>query len=273
MDLDAIGAHCALATCNEHDFLPIQCDCLQRFCRFHISPDSHTCKASRKTLVTPQGSPAGRARCTLLGCNKPLLTSLTGGMGDERTSAAGCSACGLSFCVHHRHQQSHTCSGLACQANEVNRKLTQSRAPFLFNASSSYTPMAVRRCKGPSTNPTKSAHLQKINGMKMRLRSVPGDPKHSGSLVPIDQRIHVNVYYEADGSSQPRREGTFWFQKSIATGRVLDLLANRFDIPPSKTSSLTLCRADDLSELPSHLPLSDSVVDASSLMLRLSPSA
>ncbi|KAI6109918.1 hypothetical protein F5141DRAFT_1117507 [Pisolithus sp. B1] len=214
MDLDALGAHCALASCNERDFLPIQCDCLQRFCRSHISPDSHTCEASRKPLVTPQSSSAERPRCTLPGCNKPLLTTLTGGVGDEQTSAAGCPACGLSFCVYHRHQQSHTCSGLARQANEVDREPTQSLTPLLSKASSSHTPMAVRQCTRSSINPTKLAQLQKVNGMKMRLRSVPGDPKDNGSLIPVDQRIHVDVHYEAEGSSQPRREGMFWFQKA-----------------------------------------------------------
>ncbi|KAI6103063.1 hypothetical protein EDD16DRAFT_334636 [Pisolithus croceorrhizus] len=133
--------------------------------------------------------------------------------------------------------------------------------------------MAVRQCTRSSINPTKLAQLQKVNGMKMRLRSVPGDPKDNGSLIPVDQRIHVDVHYEAEGSSQPRREGMFWFQKSIATGRALDLLANRFDIPLSKMSSLTLRRTDDLSELPSDLLLSDSVVDASSLTLCHSPGA
>ncbi|KAI6111536.1 hypothetical protein EV401DRAFT_284375 [Pisolithus croceorrhizus] len=273
MDLDALGAHCALASCNERDFLPIQCDCLQRFCRFHISPDSHACGVSRKPLVTSQGSSAGRPRCTLQGCNKPLLTSLTGGVTDEANSTAGCLACGLSFCVHHRHQQSHACSGLARQANEVNRESTQSLVPLLSKANSFHTPMAVRQCTRSSINPTKLAQLQKVNGMKMRLRSVPGDPKDNGSLIPVDQRIHVDVHYEAEGSSQPRREGMFWFQKSIATGRALDLLANRFDIPLSKMSSLTLRRTDDLSELPSDLLLSDSVVDASSLTLCHSPGA
>lgn len=270
MDLDAIGVHCALASCNERDFLPTQCDCLRSFCRFHISPDSHNCTASRKPVVTPQSLTAGRARCTLSGCNNPLLTSWTGGVGDERTPAAGCLACGLSFCVHHRHQESHTCSGLINRVSQVNREPTQSLSPLLSKARSSYTPMAVRQS---SSNRTKSAQLQKANAMKMRLKSIPGDPKDNGSLIPVEQRVHVSVCYEVDGSSQPRREGIFWFQKSIVVGRALDLLANRFDIPLSKASSLTLHRTDDLLELPDHLPLSDHVADASSLTLRRSSNA
>ncbi|KAI6038966.1 hypothetical protein EDC04DRAFT_2688302, partial [Pisolithus marmoratus] len=260
MDLDALGTHCALASCNERDFLPIQCDCLQSFCRFHISQDSHNCKASRNLTVTPQSSSTGRPRCTLPGCNKPLLTSGPGGASNEQTSAAGCPACGLSFCVYHRHQQSHTCSGLSRQVNGMNCASTRS------------PPILLKGMFKNSTNRTKSAQLQKVNAMKMRLRSIPADPKDNSSLIPVDQRIHVHVYYEVDGSSHPPKEGIFWFQKSVATGRALDLLANRFDIPSSKASSLTLYRTDDSSELQSHLPLSAHVIDTSSLTLRHSSS-
>lgn len=44
MDLEQIGDHCGLAACRDLDFLPIQCpSCTIIYCRFHISPDAHTC--------------------------------------------------------------------------------------------------------------------------------------------------------------------------------------------------------------------------------------
>lgn len=57
----------------------------------------------------------------------------------------------------------------------------------------------------------------------MRHHAIAGNPK--ASSIPIDERLHVKVV--AKGTPD-EGENAFWFAKSIVTGKVLDLLADRF---------------------------------------------
>ncbi|KAL4067542.1 hypothetical protein J3A83DRAFT_4252563 [Scleroderma citrinum] len=270
MDLDELGAHCSLECCNERDFLPIQCSCSQMFCRFHISPDSHSCTAAQQseTAVSLQTT-AARPKCAFPGCSKPSLiispsTTGQGGSGEKHTAAAW-----SSFCVDHRHVQSPLSSGIGDGNAETPVRGLARPLPVNIGSRLPNTPVAVRSAKS-STDPKKSAQLHKVNMMKMRHKAVPGDPKDKGSHIPMDQRLHVNVCYDVDGSIQ--QEGIFWFQKSITVGKILDLVATHFNISSSKASTLTLHKSSpkddgELLALQNHQPLSEEVNDASHLIL------
>lgn len=262
MDLEDLGAHCALESCNERDFLPIQCNCLKLFCRFHISPDSHSCAAARQPATTKsQPGLVTRPKCVFPGCNKSCLT-ISPPTTDQADSGEERAAAWSSFCVDHRHEKSSLLPGKSDGDNHAPVRDLVRHVPV----HSSCTPVAVRSTKLP-TDPAKLAHLQKVNMMKMRHKAVPGDPKDKGS-VSVGQRIHVNVRYDTDGS----KEGIFWFRRSIVVGRVLDLLSSHFNIPSSKVSTLTLHKIPPVDDgepltLQNHQPLAEQIDDASHLVL------
>ena len=107
--LNPIGKHCALQSCNVFDFLPIQCSCLQWFCRLHISPDLHDCSSLNQHPSSSQPLPSTsvRSKCAFAGCNKPSLAIAMTAVdptqeGESRVTTPnlnGCPRCQLSFCV------------------------------------------------------------------------------------------------------------------------------------------------------------------------------
>lgn len=117
----------------------------------------------------------------------------------------------------HRHKTSHNCTrDLAAEAetaksnkNELARSLLAkhfptptSKAPSLSSSSQ------VRLGKTPSTDPKKLALTQKVQAMKMRQRAIPGDPRDKTAIVPLDQKLHVQVKPEGNNTVS-----VLWFRK------------------------------------------------------------
>ncbi|TFK55319.1 hypothetical protein OE88DRAFT_1623516 [Heliocybe sulcata] len=230
MDLQEIGAHCSVQSCNELDFLPIKCGCERFFCRHHISPDAHECTSSSSSATVP-GSTSLRKleRCALDSCNKPSLESYVSDAGDHAgRQAALCPRCHLAFCAAHRYPESHSCSAADPTTsqppkNEAAQALLQKHFP----------PSGSQKTVKPSTtpktkDPKKLAQLQKVQVMKMRHQAGPGDPRDKSASVAVDQRLHVRVTLE--NSDQ---EKIFWFRKSIGAGKALDCLAAHFSLSSS----------------------------------------
>ncbi|KAF8553403.1 hypothetical protein OG21DRAFT_1441965 [Imleria badia] len=219
MDLNPIGKHCALQSCNVLDFLPLQCSCLQWFCKLHISPDLHDCSSVQHHPSESSASSSTwvRAKCNFLGCNKPSLA--TGVTIDDLTREGesrdgGCPGCQLSFCVDHRHMQSHSCTGLTIGKDDLKHEAARAILTQKFLATStptSHTPVVTRRPRNLPPDSQKLAQLQKVNLMKLRHKAVSGDPKDRSSTVPVDQRIHITVRLEVLG--QTTKESALWFRK------------------------------------------------------------
>ena len=98
--LPAVGAHCALPSCNLNDFLPIRCRCQQLFCREHVAPDVHDCPLQRATPTSSDAPALKLQRCAAQGCNKPSLESFIANPTDTTNrSPAVCQACTQAFCA------------------------------------------------------------------------------------------------------------------------------------------------------------------------------
>jgi hypothetical protein len=129
------GVACAVPTCRLQDFLPFTCEgCKKPHCLAHCRPDSHGCPHSslvdHQVFVCPlcklgvsivpgedlnatfqrhEATPSCRGgrgdkkkkRCALNGCREPL--GVTGGF--------RCKVCAGDFCVAHRLDLAHSCSG------------------------------------------------------------------------------------------------------------------------------------------------------------------
>ncbi|KIK83701.1 hypothetical protein PAXRUDRAFT_832036 [Paxillus rubicundulus Ve08.2h10] len=276
MDLDLIGKHCTLRTCNELDFLPIQCSCLRWFCSLHISPDNHDCSTVVQRQLQPFLPSTGvRARCASAGCSRPSLDSAVSTTDlpyEGQRSNACCPGCRVSFCVDHRHRPSHSCTDSSLRKEKVKNEaaraiLAQNFPPTL--TSTSHTPVVARRCLKPTSDTKKVAQLHKVNLMKMRHRAVPGDPKEKGSTIPVGRRLYINVRLEMTG--QPPKEIILWFQKTIATGKALDLIADHFMLSTFRASPLYLkgvCEeVGNYTVLRNDLALSEQIEDASNVIL------
>lgn len=116
----------------------------------------------------------------------------------------------------HRHMQSHSCIGLTTGRDDVKHEAARAifAEKFLVTGTpTSHTPVVARRPRNLPPGSQKLAQLQKVNLMKLRHKAVPGDTKDKGSMIPIDQRIHVIVRLDILGQSA--EEIALWFRKVV----------------------------------------------------------
>jgi len=136
MEFPSLGQHCSEKTCNLLDFLPMKCDaCGKIYCKDHVQYSTHQCPDSyKKDVQVPvcplcnqpvpvkrgeapdirvgehidrdcQADPAVAKRkvftnkCSQKGCKQKEVVRIT------------CDGCYLNYCLRHRHQQDHNCSG------------------------------------------------------------------------------------------------------------------------------------------------------------------
>lgn len=137
MEFPELGANCTLNTCKQLDFLPMKCDaCSKLFCKDHIKYTEHSCENAykkdfqvpvcplcNKAVPVPRGEQpdikvgehidrdcqsdpavakrkAYQNRCSLKGCKQKELIPVR------------CESCWQNFCLKHRHEQDHNCSGV-----------------------------------------------------------------------------------------------------------------------------------------------------------------
>ncbi|KAL1722744.1 hypothetical protein EV715DRAFT_247417 [Schizophyllum commune] len=97
MDLNPIGAHCALSSCHELDLLPILCPhCSYQFCRAHFTPDSHACASASQSR--PLTTADKLERCAVDECNKTAL-SMTTAVASASTVLPTCAQCSGFYCA------------------------------------------------------------------------------------------------------------------------------------------------------------------------------
>lgn len=275
MEPDAVGLRCNLTSCHEVDFLPIKCHCNKVFCRYHISPDKHTC-ASLDVLSEGHAPIVKRQRCALGDCEKPSLDNTISqevNVETKPTSSTTCPKCLLSFCIHHRHPDLHSCTGLQKQESDE-KKDAQDILARHFSNPLSHTPLVVRRTVRPPTDPKKLAQIQKVTLMRMRHSATAGDPRDKSSTVPVTERLHIIAQLEVTG--MPVQERVLWFRKSVVTGRALDLISANLGVPSSYQTPLCLMEksASDpssCSPLQNDLLLSEQVNDTCTVMLSALP--
>ncbi|KAH9922429.1 uncharacterized protein B0H18DRAFT_519072 [Fomitopsis serialis] len=268
--LPAIGAHCALSSCNLNDFLPIRCACDRLFCRDHVAPDRHGCPvaAERMASVGEARTTLAREKCAKDGCGRPSLDSAVRdeeGRGQESRTPAVCGRCGRCFCAYHRDPSSHSCSPITPNPppkNQAARDLLVKNFPT--TSSSASKPAA--RAKKP---------VNKQNAlMQMRRRAQPADPKDDRPSVnvPVGERLHVEVEVEVEEGlrntgSAAGTQNVYWFRKNIGAGRAVDMLARRMSISTADPLQLVKVTGEDISPLRNDAPLAGQVEDASVLRL------
>ncbi|KAI0693897.1 hypothetical protein BC835DRAFT_1275376 [Cytidiella melzeri] len=279
MDLPAIGAHCALDTCNVNDFLPLRCRCDRLFCKDHIVPETHCC-----TLLETEDRPSSSTperplqRCAAARCNKPSLEAFVTDIANTKgRTPAVCERCKQAFCASHRTPVSHTCTAPDSAQQPPRNEVAKAILAQIFPAKSTSSPTSAsssssvpaKRKPTTSTNPSKAAQIRQVELMKMRHRAQPADPKDKNKKIPIGERLHVRV--SADDKPQ---EQLFWFQKTMGTGKAVDILASHLGISVDFSKPLYLFKAtpseqDDVNTaLQNDKLLADQIEDGYHLVLR-----
>jgi predicted nucleic acid binding AN1-type Zn finger protein len=127
MDLDDVGARCALSACATLDYLPMRCShCTQQFCAAHHGAAAHACSAAPAAPHVPTcpicarpvppapGQPPddAMARHIDAGCPRRARNNKLCSKHECRTrdvTPVLCRACGLNFCLEHRLEADHDC--------------------------------------------------------------------------------------------------------------------------------------------------------------------
>ncbi|CAL1703776.1 unnamed protein product [Somion occarium] len=273
-----IGAHCALASCNLNDFLPIKCRCEQLYCRDHISPESHSCPAIQtagtdlNNLSVPS-STEKLERCAASGCNKPSLEAFVSESSRADASgrkAAVCPRCKEAFCATHREASAHACkaedpAASSTSKNAAARALLEKHFPSISSGSTLLNSKANSRITSASKtplNPKKADHMRKVQVMKMRHKAQPGDPRDKGKYVAMDDKIHLHV-----SVNNSDNEGSFWFRKTISTGKALDLLVSHFTAIDYEKPSLVRYTDGDPGILRNDKTLGEQLTDGDNIGL------
>ncbi|XP_063600369.1 AN1-type zinc finger protein 2A-like [Penaeus indicus] len=140
MELPHIGTNCAEPTCRQLDFLPFTCNmCKKEFCVDHHKYEDHSCpesyKADVRIPVCPlcnQPVPSKRGEAPDLAVNdhlenncknknKKIYTNKCSANGckTKEMVPVSCNACGLNYCLRHRHTTDHDCKGPATSRDKA----------------------------------------------------------------------------------------------------------------------------------------------------------
>ncbi|XP_026488179.2 AN1-type zinc finger protein 1-like [Vanessa tameamea] len=96
MEFPSLGEHCQNSTCNQVDFLPLQCKCGMVFCRVHFTEHcvSGDCELAPKPRDINLQSDDQIYRCSESGCRKGNLHEML------------CNKCHKHYCIEHRFHPS-----------------------------------------------------------------------------------------------------------------------------------------------------------------------
>ncbi|XP_042869526.1 AN1-type zinc finger protein 2A-like [Penaeus japonicus] len=149
MELPHLGTNCAEPTCRQLDFLPFTCNmCKKEFCVDHHKYEDHSCPESYKVDVRipicplcNQPVPSKRGEAPDLAVNdhmenncknknKKIYTNKCSANGckTKEMIPVSCNACGLNYCLRHRHTTDHDCKGPAATSREKAGKAAMSRS-------------------------------------------------------------------------------------------------------------------------------------------------
>ncbi|KAI8803491.1 hypothetical protein BJ742DRAFT_828511 [Cladochytrium replicatum] len=130
-----VGEHCAVASCRQLDFLPYTCNfCRGVYCHEHFKVAAHTCASApqdARAIVCPvcqQVVPVARGEDPNYkvndhisqGCKNPGTTASAPaythlcsykGCKTREVVKINCSRCGKSYCIRHRLESNHACTG------------------------------------------------------------------------------------------------------------------------------------------------------------------
>lgn len=170
MEFDHVGRHCALATCNQRDFLPFKCDyCHRDYCLEHRSYTCHGCKGAESKDFTSTDCPmCGKSirfsksqdpnliweEHYLHGCTQQPQQKVSKkcARSDCRTilgpsNTFSCPKCRQEVCIAHRFAEDHNCAKVLreARANALQSKISANTSSSKPSPSSSSTTVGAKK--------------------------------------------------------------------------------------------------------------------------------
>ena len=240
-DVEAIGAHCQYAYCNQLDFLPFRCEsCKGTYCLDHRTETAHKCAhagewAAARRNAAGKNNSSSLSSSSISGSGKPsLLTAIQCSHPQCRTYintlnsvGVGCPTCKRDYCLKHRLREDHSCNTLIPLGA---RPSSASDGPVrnLDKARSALGRLRVwgkekQAAMVPKPKPTTAAsRIVALNALK---KDAKGDAR-----IPVEQRVYLHVEAEAKTTTAKLPRGQFWYGKDWSIGRVLDAAAKGLQV-------------------------------------------
>jgi len=233
-DLEAIGAHCEFAYCNQLDFLPFRCDsCHHTFCLDHRSETAHKCSHAGEWAKNRRRNSVGRPTSNMPSAQKPTL--LTASQCSEpkcktfintlQNTGVHCPNCNRQYCLKHRFQEEHDCKNLVPLGARPVDVAIQSNAEKLkigFGKLRTWGKEKQEALK-PKPKPTsRAAQLAALNTLK---RTAKGDDK-----LATEKRVYLHVEAEAATTTSKLPKAELYFSEDWSVGRMLDEAAKRLQV-------------------------------------------
>lgn len=206
MEFPSLGKHCHQSDCKQLDFLPMKCDaCSEIFCKDHIQYSLHSCPESYKkdnqvpvcplcnSLVPVKSGESpditvGRHidsdcksdtakqrrkvytnKCSFKGCKQKELIPVQ------------CEKCRLNFCLRHRFEADHNCSGFEGSGQGMSRQGAAALARMQGTKASSSSTQPKKSGNPP---PQRSSQMSTIGSQLNRERQ---DRQSQGRQLTQDQ--------------------------------------------------------------------------------------
>ncbi|KAG8748304.1 hypothetical protein FRC10_007695 [Ceratobasidium sp. 414] len=266
MDLPEKGAHCALASCQIFDLLPIRCTaCQALFCKSHVQRDAHECEAP-VSVREPASNPT-RVGCEVGECGNTAV--LKPAVGDVPAPGWSCDVCHGIYCISHRHTDTHECVPVS-QPPAVDRKTEAQALLAKLFPDVRAGGVSTGRARPPPTDPVKRAKLRAIELMKMKHKAVSADPSLAkGSGIQAADKVHLRVTY-----APLKSEKVLWYRRTvhadIVTGKAVDLAGRALLVSREDGRGMRFVRGhetDGALDLENDLTLGGQVEDGDEVQL------
>ncbi|GKZ21429.1 hypothetical protein AbraIFM66951_006176 [Aspergillus brasiliensis] len=243
-DLDAIGSHCSLPTCNQLDFLPFRCpNCKGTFCLEHRTETAHKCANARISSPSPSTTTSTSTststshqqqkpniytadQCAHVSC-KTLINTLT-------DPGVRCDQCRKEYCLRHRLREGHDCRAVVNNNSRTGRggaaagggaDTLKSMFAKMRSWGKQPTSSSSSTSSGSGSGRKPPSRAVQVNTMK---RTAKGD-----NNVPTDKRVYLHVVGTSETTNKPATDpprGDFFFDERWKVGRVLDDAARRLQV-------------------------------------------
>ncbi|PYH34954.1 AN1-type zinc finger protein [Aspergillus neoniger CBS 115656] len=245
-DLDAIGSHCSLPTCNQLDFLPFRCpSCKGTYCLEHRTETAHKCPNAR---ISPSPSTTSTStsttqqqqkpniytadQCAHISC-KTLINTLT-------DPGVRCDQCRKEYCLRHRLREGHDCRPVSNNYNSRNGARGAGNVGGVGGTDTLKSMFGKLRAWGnkpSSSSSSTSSGSGSSSGRKppsraVQLNSMKRTAKGENNI-PSDKRIYLHVVGTSETTNKPATDpprGDFFFDERWKVGRVLDDAARRLQV-------------------------------------------
>ncbi|KAJ9609713.1 hypothetical protein H2200_006041 [Cladophialophora chaetospira] len=232
-DVEAIGAHCEFAYCNQLDFLPFRCEsCRHTFCLDHRSETAHKCSHAGEWAKNRRLNSVGRTTSSSMTL-KPTVTNATQCpeptcktfVNTSQNLGIHCQHCNRTYCLKHRMREDHDCKDLVplgARPLDIAMQSNKDKIKLGFGRLKTWGKERQEALK-PTPKPTsKAAQLASLNNLK---KTAKGDDK-----LPAEKRVYLHVEAEAASTTSKLPRAELFFSSDWSIGRLLDDAAKKLQV-------------------------------------------